>query len=224
LNAARSALESPTLRVRSILLQTDRAALLNEVTAPPGVDVLLIGERDFSRISDEESPQGIAVAAELDPPDFNQTPPQRPLLLYLHRINDPGNLGAIIRTALWFDVRELLLSPDSADPYQPKVARASVGGIGHVRIYQNVGKEDLEVLEKTGYRLISTPVSGGADPAKAGLAPGGKNLLMLGSEARGLPPDLLQLSRQSLTIPKYGYGESLNLSAAAALLLYQIKS
>jgi len=223
-NAVRSALESPGIKIRNILLRSDRLDLLKDLAIHVDVNTLLLNEKDFKRISDEQSPQGIAIVAEIQRPLAESMMTDVPLLLYLHQINDPGNLGTIIRTALWFNTRHILLSPESADPYQPKVVRASAGYISHVQLYENVDGHQLSYLRDHGYQLICTMASGGIPLTEASQTLAPKSVILLGSEAHGLPAELTRLCHLTVTIPKSGYGESLNLSVAAALMLYQLQT
>jgi len=128
-NAVESAVNAPHPRIQEILLNERRIALLDELNLKDktkvNIPIYRLSERDFARISDERSPQGIAAVTKKRTLDIQSNPPQSSEIIYLDRISDPGNLGAIIRTALWFGIKTILLSPGSADPYQPKVARAS---------------------------------------------------------------------------------------------------
>lgn len=225
-NAVESAVNAPHPCIQEILLNERRIALLDELNLKDktkvNIPIYSLSERDFARISDERSPQGIAAVAQKRTLDIQNNPPQSREIIYLDRINDPGNLGAIIRTALWFGIKTILLSPGSADPYQPKVARASTGYITYMDLYEQVSVHDLSNFNKTRhYSFIAAVVNGAESLYK--LKPGKNVALIFGSEAHGIAADLLQLCDRQVTIPKPGYGESLNLAVSTALFLYQLK-
>jgi TrmH family RNA methyltransferase len=104
-----------------------------------------INRKQMSQISDTKTPQGIIARVPLP----NLTSQQKPTnkgerCIYLHEVQDPGNLGTILRTLAWFGNFKLLLSANSVDPFNPKVVRASMGAIFHVPIELDVALEDLQ--------------------------------------------------------------------------------
>ncbi|HID39730.1 MAG TPA: RNA methyltransferase, partial [Calditrichaeota bacterium] len=187
----------------------------------PDQPIFSVPVKDFTRISEERQPQGIALVARIRAYDVQSKPPREDHLVYLDRISDPGNLGTIIRSAAWFGIQTLLLSPHSADPFQPKVVRSSVGGIGQVNIYQNVDVSQLKKLTgKLKYTAIASIIGNGQAAEKLRNLSDKKVMLLLGSEAHGLTSELIDLCQIKVSIPQPGFGESLNLSAAAAILFY----
>ncbi|MBW2600163.1 MAG: RNA methyltransferase, partial [Deltaproteobacteria bacterium] len=134
---------------------------------------------------------------------------------------DPGNLGTIMRTAAWFDVRQLILSPSCVDPFNTKAIRASAGTIFGMEIYRSVNPPQIrQFADKTGYSMIATVPRGGIPPGE--WERGGKNIVMLGQEADGLSKELTEYADQLISIPGRGNVESLNLSVAAAIILYEL--
>ncbi len=222
LNAVQGALDSPREPIAIFSMQ-GREHLLDELPAPPAVTVYSATEKEFRHISDEKVPQGIALLMERPPTGLDTLKLSNNMVLYLEEINDPGNLGTIIRSALWFGVDTILLSPDSADPYQPKVVRASAGAVTQMNLYEQVRSENLNQLKnELNIQIAATVVNGGS--ALDTFVPSAERplLIALGSEAHGVSDALLKLSDVRLTIPRKGRGESLNLGVSAALCLYEL--
>ena len=176
----------------------------------------------MEEISTEKTPQGVVVICrrgEFYFPDLEGTASDT--LLYLDRISDPGNLGTIMRTAAWFGVRQLILSPSCVDPFNTKVIRASAGTIFGIEIYQSVDPQQIrQFADRTGYSMIAMVPRGGIPPGE--WEKGDKNIVMLGQEANGLSEKLTGYADRLVSIPGRGNVESLNLSVAAAIILYEI--
>jgi RNA methyltransferase, TrmH family len=132
-------------------------------------------------------------------------------LIVLDRVQDPGNVGAIARTAAAAGAPALVVLPGTADPYGPKAVRASAGNVFRLKVAK-AGWKDLEGLD--GYGAAST---GGAPLAEASIESAG--MVVLGSEAHGLSRKDLKL----VTVPLTEGVESLNVAAAAALILFEIR-
>lgn len=192
---------------------------------PHDIPVYTCTKRAMEIISTEESPQGIVIVCHQRGFPFsdleNDSP--RETLLYLENISDPGNLGTILRTAAWFGIGEILLSPSSVDPFNTKVIRASAGTIFSQKIYLSVESTDLfRLAEQHGYSLIATVPRDGEPIGNWQSA--GKNIILFGPEAQGLSEELAEKAHHRITIPGKGNAESLNLAAAAAIVLYEISS
>ncbi|KEA62924.1 rRNA methylase [Marinobacterium lacunae] len=174
----------------------------------------LISERQMASISDTKTPQGIAAVvpiAALQPAASTGEP-----AIYLHQIQDPGNLGTILRTLAWFGGYRCLLSPGSVDPYNPKVIRSSMGAIFHVPLETEVPIESLSGrYRQPGYLdMQGDPISSRAF--------GDCDCYIFGNEARGVPHEALSaLNAQAFTIPGSGLIESLNLGTAVSLSIYE---
>jgi len=174
-------------------------------------------------MGEEQAPQGIALLVKK--PDYNlkESPPSENLLLYLERINDPGNLGTIMRTALWFGINTILLSPDSVDPFHPKVQRAAAGCAPHLRIYEQISADEaLNFSGLRGYDLAGTAARGGRSLTALNTIKGRKTIFAFGSEGHGLSPELQRHCSDLYTISRPGSGESLNLAVSVGLFLYQL--
>jgi len=176
-------------------------------------------QTQIQQISDNKNPQGIILVARIPEAPIFPRPKPKTIVLAADRISDPGNLGTIFRTALWFGVTDILLGPDCVDPYNPKVVRGSMGAIVSLNIhFTDDLKSSALGWEDSGGELAALHMSGkGIDqyhPEK-GL------FLIVGSEAHGVSDELLSLSTQ-ISIKKFGRGESLNAAIAIGIALYEL--
>ena len=142
------------------------------------------------------------------------------LILVLDDINDPGNLGTIIRTADWFGITQIIASKNTVELFNPKVIQSSMGAVYRVNYFV----EDLiEVVNQ--FKEKSTPILGavidGENVYKTSINK--QCVLLMGSESHGINETLLNLVTQKLTIPKYGQTESLNVAMATGILLSEYK-
>lgn len=174
----------------------------------------LISASHMSQVADTKNPQGIVALIPILP-----TPPVRDgeRAIYLHEIQDPGNLGTILRTLAWFGGFRCLLGPGSVDPYNPKVARASAGAIFHVPIEVDVA---LTSVPKRFPRIACLDMQGGNV-----LSPrfGQFDCYVFGNEARGVPrEELAALGAESYAIRGSGTIESLNVAAAVNMCAYEL--
>lgn len=142
------------------------------------------------------------------------------VVIVLDRINDPGNLGTIIRTADWFGIKTILLSEGSVDPYNEKVVRSTMGSIFRTQIIQSHNiVSDVEHLREIGYSIASLEMKG-RDIKKASSQ--SKQVLIFGSESHGLSDELRQLVDMTYTISGAEQAESLNLAISVGITLYQL--
>jgi RNA methyltransferase, TrmH family len=173
-----------------------------------------IKSRDMALISETRTPQGIAAIVPLLPP---AAPRAGEHSICLHEVQDPGNLGTILRTLAWFGKFRCLLSPGSVDPYNSKAVRAGMGAIFHVPVETGV---ELDSLRRRFERIACLDMRG-----ESLKSPGFKKFdcYLFGNEARGLPrARLAALGAQSFTIPGCGAIESLNLASTVNMCLYEL--
>jgi TrmH family RNA methyltransferase len=135
------------------------------------------------------------------------------LTLLLDGIQDPGNLGTIIRTADWFGLEQIVVSADTASCFNPKVIQSTMGSILRV----DVIVEDLEALIQSSKMPVYGAVLEGKSIQATELAKEG--LLLIGNESKGIRSPLLALITDPITIPKYGAAESLNAAVATGIIL-----
>lgn len=175
----------------------------------------LITEKQMAQISDTKSPQGILAVVPFLPASNNAAKNER--AIYLHEVQDPGNLGTILRTLAWFGNFRLLLSPNSVDPYNPKVVRSSMGAIFHLAMELDVPLDTL----KTRFNKIACLDMQGKPLSDVSLKE--FDCYLFGNEARGVPREnLTELNAQAFTIQGCGAIESLNLASAVNMCVYEL--
>jgi RNA methyltransferase, TrmH family len=175
----------------------------------------IITEKQMVQISDTKTPQGILAVVPFLPALTNTTKTER--AIYLHEVQDPGNLGTILRTLAWFGNFRLLLSPNSVDPYNPKVVRSSMGAIFHVAMELNVPLESLQ----NRFNKIAYLDMNGKNLSDASFKE--FDCYLFGNEARGVPRENLSaLNAQAFTIQGCGAIESLNLATAVNMCAYEL--
>lgn len=175
-----------------------------------------LNERQMQQVSDTPSPQGIVACVRTESlPAVQRHSGRR--AVYLHEVQDPGNLGTILRTLGWFGGFDCLLSPGCVDPFNPKVVRASMGAIFHVPIAVDVEVSDLT----TRYQRFACLDMQGEPLHSASFRRA--ECLIFGNEARGVPATLVQASAaQRYTIAGDNAIESLNLASVVSMCLYEI--
>jgi len=207
--ALRSGMELETIFVRE-----DARELLSELGLTEESAVVVSREVFTSAVATETS-QGIAALAY--PPKEKMPAVAGGLFLLLERIQDPGNLGTLVRSAEAFGVAAVLCLPGTADVWNQKALRASAGSVFRVPVIA-VETDRLIAMQGAGMRLIAAVAREGGTPEAVDLR--GGCALMIGNEGAGLSVELLALSDERVTIPCPGPVESLNAAVAGSLLLY----
>lgn len=189
-----------------------------------GVPIEEIPARQFEKISETQSPQGIlAVAEKFHHKASGYTGEET--ILVLDDINDPGNLGTIIRTAWWFNIDSILLSKNSAEIYNSKVVRASQGALFNIPVYENIDlSSELAKLEEKGFDIFLTDLKADKTLPENSFKPGG-SVFVFGNEAHGINPALTSgANYKRIKIPSYSDCESLNVAISAGIILYQYRT
>lgn len=173
----------------------------------------------IEQIADSKSPQGIICVARIPEAPKSPSPGESDIVLVLDGISDPGNMGTIFRSALWFGIQDVLLGPECVDPYSPKVVRGSMGAIGSLNIHISDDlEESAEVWMRAGGELAALDMQGEPLQTFKKVKP---LFLIVGSEAHGVAPGLLERSTP-LAIERTGFGESLNAAMATGIALYAL--
>lgn len=176
----------------------------------------IISDRQMAQVSDTKTPQGILAVVPV-PPAAAPSADSETKAVYLHQVQDPGNLGTILRTLAWFGGLHCLLSPGSVDPYNPKVVRASMGAIFHVATETDVTLDTLT----TRYTNIACLDINGDSTTSPGFT--GHDCYVFGNEARGVPDQMLSTPGvKRYTIPGARQIESLNLASAVNMAVYEV--
>ncbi len=201
------------LRVDTLFLREDRAAWLDvgEVAR------FMVAADAFDHACATESPQGVAALVEI--PRWTVDSLLRveaPRLVVLAGLQDPGNVGTIVRTAEAFGATGVLLTPGSVHPWNHKVLRASAGSCFRLPV---IALENIAWLRRAGISLFACAADAGDSIFDADL--GGRFGFVIGNEGAGISDDVLALCSGSIHIPCPGPVESLNAGVAAAILLYE---
>ena len=184
------------------------------------VETLLVPDRLFADVVATESPQGVAALVHLtdfDLEDGLRTP--QPLLLLAAGIQDPGNLGTMVRSAEAFGAAGVLLGEKTVSPFNPKVVRAAAGSLFRLPVISVAAAEAIGTLRSRGLRVVAASSHKGTRLDQAKLD--GPLALVVGSEAAGVPKDLLKLADELVMIPHAPRVESLNAGVAASIVLYE---
>ena len=203
--------------------------LLHDASVRPGRLAALASARPrlvsravLERIADSSTPQHlVAVARRRDVPVAEILGRPGPVV-FLFGIQDPGNLGAIVRGAEAAGAAGVAAAPGSADFFHPRSVRASAGSVLRIPVSGRVSFEPFASEAKAGGRSVAGAVAdGGEDPFRAPLAPA--SVLVVGSEGTGLPAGAYRYLDRRLTIPMRDPVDSLNAAVAAALVLYSAR-
>ena len=172
-----------------------------------------ISEIELERISQLTTPnQVLAIIEQRDPGQTILT--KGKITLALDTIQDPGNMGAMVRIADWFGLEQLVCSHDSADVYNPKVIQSSMGSIARVNVFYVDLKIWLSQQKET--RIYAATLEG---QDITGMKKPGEAIIIIGNESKGISAELLALANVKITIPRKGKAESLNAAVAAGLVL-----
>lgn len=176
---------------------------------PEHIDFHIINDKALKQISTLRQPQSLIAICDYLP----ETKEDSTFFIALDTIQDPGNLGTILRLAAWYGVDYILASNETVDCYNPKVVQASMGAIFNVHIEYSDLKEKLENTDLPIYGALLE----GDNIYQTQLER--KGILLMGNEGNGINDDLLPLINNPLSIPKFGTGESLNVAMATAIFL-----
>ncbi len=187
-------------------------------------EITEISYEELRRISYMKSPHNVLALVRL--PDWSTppAPPQGDLALAMENIQDPGNLGTIIRTANWFGIRHIFCSPGSVDLFNPKVVQASMGAFIHTSVHYTELPELIKNAKESGVPVYGTFLEGEplfTSPLEK------QGLIVFGNESKGISPALAALIPQKLTIPPFPDDQqatnSLNISSSTAIIVAEFR-
>jgi len=181
------------------------------------INLCEISVTDLERISSLKTPQDAIAQVRIPSwPALDRKALNGRFSLVLDGIQDPGNMGTIIRIADWFGINNIICSEDTVDVYNPKVIQATMGSLARVKIYYT----DLPVL----LGLVNLPVFGallsGDNIYNTDF--GDEGLILMGNEGNGIRPETEKMVTRAVTIPRIGGAESLNVAIATALFCSEI--
>ncbi len=181
-------------------------------------DCIYVSKKVFDSISDVSTPQGILAVikkcSSKEEISYNED-----IILVLDGIADPGNLGTILRTADSVNLKQIILSPKCADPYNPKVVRSTMGAIFRLNIIESKNIiETLKDIKKNKYKIIATSLETNESIYTVDL---NKKAIVIGNEANGVSKEVLEIANEKMKIPMLGKTESLNAAVATGVILYE---
>jgi RNA methyltransferase, TrmH family len=209
------------LLVAPELLVSDLGKELVNSQRQKGMDILEVDAEVFRSLALREGPQGLAAVARQSWSSLDeQQPVKGDLWVALHEAADPGNLGTILRTIDAIGGRGVILLDHTTDPYDPSAVRASMGAISAQKVIRTYYEEFSAWKLSLGVSLVGTSDASAKDyhhfhyPSPL--------ILLMGSERQGLPEIYLNICDAIVSIPMRGVSDSLNLSVATAVILYEI--
>lgn len=204
-----------TYKVQKIFSTDQAAAKLGKL--PQNIKHEEVTENDFLKISSLKNPQGTLALVEIPTSnqfDYSQLAGKHSIVL--DDIQDPGNLGTIIRTAEWFGIKLILCSIGTVDAYNPKVVQATMGSLSRVQI-EYIDIEHL--IENTSLPTFGALLEGQSIYKTDFTSEG---LIIMGNEGNGIRKSLISKIDQAVTVPRIGEAESLNVAVAATIFCSEI--
>ncbi len=212
-----------TLVIAESLLQSNAAREMVGQQRDFGVEVLDVSGEVFQRLSDRDGPAGLlAVVRGSVPPLAAFAPRLAGPVVALHRAGNPGNIGTVFRSADAAGAAGLIVVGAAADPLAPGAIKAGMGSVFAVPCALAADEEELFGWATAAGRTV-VAVTGDAEASLWDTSVDAACVLLFGSEGAGLPPEVVRRCAQSLRIPMEGTAQSLNLAAAAAVVLFELK-
>jgi TrmH family RNA methyltransferase len=205
--------------VASSLEDGERGQLLIQELDRRGVPRRVLDDAEFRRVADTEHPQGVLAVASVPESELSDlvSDAGRCVVLVLDAVQDPGNFGTLSRSAEALGASGLITLPGTVDPWNAKAVRAAVGSTFRLPIVAAKWETAARWLRGEGFRILGAAVGGGAVPADLDRA-----ALVVGNEGAGLSPEVSAGVDSLVGIPLRGRAESLNVNAAAAILLHEL--
>jgi TrmH family RNA methyltransferase len=199
---------------------TPRGAALKRRLMREGIPIESVDDQLLARLADTEHPQGIVAVVEPRRWTLEQLPVgPRSVVLVIDAVQDPGNLGALARTALGLGASGLITLPGTVDLTNPKALRGSMGALFRLPSVSASIEAFIAWVRTAGVQLWTTAAGGG--PLDAVL-PEGPVALVVGNEGSGVRPELAAVAVRSVSVPLTGGVESLNVAVAAGIILYEV--
>ncbi|MCC5941468.1 MAG: RNA methyltransferase [Balneolaceae bacterium] len=213
-------IKNKKLEVSEIL--TDGTIDHSEINLPDNIPAFELPKNDFATISDTENSQGIIAVCKIpDQTSIDNISRSGGLIVALDAIQDPGNLGTIIRTASWFGVGGMLIGKGTTDPFQPKVVRSTAGTTGAIPYLKGDLTVHFEILESEQWNIYL--LDGSADSVSLDtVSQSNKSVIVVGNEGNGVDSTLIKANRKLVRIDgKSDIVESLNAAVAASIALFK---
>lgn len=173
-------------------------------------ELLVVEEHQLKAVSTLQTPNNVLLVVHKE--DSSATDGMKGWTIAVSQLQDPGNMGTIIRIADWFGVKQVIASPDSVDFYNPKVVQAAMGG--HIRVGLVI-KDLSEYIKENDTPVYAAVLEGEDIFSLSRTEPG---IILIGNESKGLTEELTALATEKVTIPRKGGAESLNAAISTGIL------
>lgn len=177
----------------------------------------IVKDNLFRELCSTENPQGMAAVISKPQNDYSFS---EGLIVLTDKVQDPGNMGTIIRTAHAVGARAVLYSSGTVDPYNEKTLRSTMGSIFYIPVIEDKGLEFTSKLKKEGYKLVASSLE--AEDNFFDVKYGKKTIIAVGNEGNGISNEVEAMADTKVRIPMPGGAESLNVSVAASVMVYEV--
>ncbi len=182
-------------------------------------ECIYVTEKILVSITDVVAPQGIMAIVEKPMKSENKIDYRANHFLLLDNIQDPGNMGTILRTADSLNMKQIIVSAGTADCYNSKVVRSTMGAIFRVNVIERDLEKVIKEMEKRGIKIYGTDLKTDKTIYDVDYS---KSAVIIGNEANGVSPNVLDLVDERIKIPMSGKTESLNAAVATGIILYEM--
>lgn len=202
-------------KIETIFYNTEQYHLLPKL--PANINLFEVNNAELSKISTLQTPQGFLAVIQIpETASVNLKTLKNQFTIVLDGVQDPGNMGTIIRTADWFGFKNIICSEDCVEAFNPKTVQATMGSLARVNIYyENL----ISVLGNTDIPIFGALLDGNSIYK---VNWGTEGLIILGNEGKGITPEVIEKINKPVTIPRIGAAESLNVAVSAAIFCAEI--
>ncbi len=203
------------------LATTPRGTAIRNRLDESKTDVLEVNDKDFETAAETDSPQGVLAIGEIPSRSFNTLKtPTVCRILVLDAVQDPGNVGTIIRTAAALGATATIALPGTVDLWNPKVVRSSMGAQFRHPAFHATWGDVRAFIEREGFDLWAADAEG--EPLDSGRAVG-RLAIVVGNEGSGLNPEIRASAHKIVSLPLTANVDSLNVAVAAGIILYELR-
>jgi TrmH family RNA methyltransferase len=202
-------------QIHTIFYNSEQYNLLPKL--PANINLFEVKNAELDKISTLQTPQGFLALVHIPKnKELDLKELKNQFTLVLDGVQDPGNMGTIIRTADWFGFKNIICSADCVEVFNPKTVQATMGSLSRVNIYE----ADLQALLTANTIPVFGALLDGESIYKTQW--GAEGLIILGNEGKGISPEVIKKINKPVTIPRIGEGESLNVAVSAAIFCAEL--
>jgi TrmH family RNA methyltransferase len=210
--------------IETLITTEEFSNLFQSIKGNCTFEIIVVPDDEIRKISQLRTPQGSLAICKIPDYALQERPAENNLVFCLEDIQDPGNLGTIVRLADWFGMKDIICSPSTADIYNPKVVQATMGAICRVRVHYTPLRPFLE-LQNNWQQPVFGAFLDGENIYRSSLPSHG--IITLGNEGKGISDELVPLIERKITIPDFNTGrqkpDSLNVSIAASIIISEFR-